>query len=278
MSVQNTLQGILSQKVVQNGSGYSVHTDIVNVDNITTTGTISTTGAILTTQPVNCDSIIFRPGSAGEIYSRTGTGVTTGAGVVTMNNTDINLNGNQIINDSGTLSHLGNIDMHGKIISDSTASQTTATVTNGISGIKFGNHIDLNGHLILNTGIGHSSSYNNYITLGGNLDLNSYTITSSNGGDMKIGTDITLNNHNIHSVASIGLSSSSTQAGTITVSGTSGTATSTGVLSSSIVIVTPTSDIGSGIRYWVTTNNSGTITITTSSSVSVIFNYFIAKY
>jgi hypothetical protein len=35
MSVQNTLEGILSQKVVQASNGYSVKNDIVNIDTIT---------------------------------------------------------------------------------------------------------------------------------------------------------------------------------------------------------------------------------------------------
>ena len=35
MSVQNTLQGILSPKVVQSGSGYAAKVDIQNVDTIT---------------------------------------------------------------------------------------------------------------------------------------------------------------------------------------------------------------------------------------------------
>ena len=35
MSTENVLQGILSQKIVQDGAGYAARTDIVNVDNIT---------------------------------------------------------------------------------------------------------------------------------------------------------------------------------------------------------------------------------------------------
>ena len=71
----------------------------------------------------------------------------------------------------------------------------------------------------------------------------------------------------------------SSNAGTITISsGTSGTTSLTGIKTTSNVIVTPTSDIGSGIRYWVTTT-ANTITINTSSSVTgITFNYFIAKY
>lgn len=34
MSTQNVVEGIVSQKVVQNGSGYAVKTDIVNVDTV----------------------------------------------------------------------------------------------------------------------------------------------------------------------------------------------------------------------------------------------------
>ena len=55
MSTENVLQGILSQKIVQDGAGYAARTDIVNVDNITansivtgsiTTGSINTSGTI----------------------------------------------------------------------------------------------------------------------------------------------------------------------------------------------------------------------------------------
>lgn len=35
MSTQNVIEGILSQKVVQSGSGYAVKTDIKNIDTVT---------------------------------------------------------------------------------------------------------------------------------------------------------------------------------------------------------------------------------------------------
>jgi len=77
-------------------------------------------------------------------------------------------------------------------------------------------------------------------------------------------------------VDTIKLDSTSTQAGKINVSsGTTGTANVTGVTSTSVVIVTPTSQpTGS---YWVTTS-ANTITLNLETVQAITFNYFVAKY
>lgn len=49
MSTQNTLQGILSQKIVQSGGVYSAKTDVVNVDNIKLDSTSTQAGKIVFT-------------------------------------------------------------------------------------------------------------------------------------------------------------------------------------------------------------------------------------
>jgi hypothetical protein len=48
MSVQNVLQGILSQKVVADGSGYAVKNDLVNIDTVNISSTSTQAGSITT--------------------------------------------------------------------------------------------------------------------------------------------------------------------------------------------------------------------------------------
>ena len=73
MSVQNVLQGILSQKVVADGGGYSVKNDIVNVD------TVNAIGVNLASASTQAGTISISNGSTASL---TVTGVTTTSIVV----------------------------------------------------------------------------------------------------------------------------------------------------------------------------------------------------
>ena len=55
MSVQNVLQGVLSQKVVADGGGYAVKNDLVNIDTVNISST-STQAGNITTSSSNVDT------------------------------------------------------------------------------------------------------------------------------------------------------------------------------------------------------------------------------
>lgn len=242
MSVQNVLQGILSQKVVAAGSGYAVKNDLVNIDNIASTGIITGT-------------IGFTSGTAGGPNGLS---------------SQLKLNGYQIINNTDiTLNGLGNIDMSGRVLSDSTSTQTT--------GVKLGSNLDLKGNLIVSNGTysGSGPDYSKYVKFGAPIDLNNHELTTSTG-QIDFGTDATLSGHDFFDIGSMHLSSTSTQAGTISItSNTSVTLSVTGVTTTSIVVVTPKTNPSA--YYWVTTG-TGSITINTSAATTTTFNYYIAKY
>lgn len=258
MSVQNVLQGVLSQKVVADGGGYAVKNDLVNIDSITASnlsiGTLDLSGGL---------------------------------------SADLNLNGKQIINDNGTLTRLGNIDMNGKILSDSTATSST--------GVTLGSNLDLKGKLIVDSGT--EGSYAGYVTFGSDINMKGKVITNSVGSQpVQFGTDIGLNRHDIQEVTSFHIYSPSTQAGQIQIpNGQSSAAVTTAaavggkyylpgsndtivdplshVTANSIVVVTPTSDIGS-LRYWVTTETR-LVRVNLhdpNPGPAIKFNYWIAKY
>lgn len=243
MSVQNVLQGVLSQKVVADGGGgYSVKNDIVNVDTIAASSLNLSSGL----------------------------------------SSDLNLNGKQIINDTGTLTRLGNINMNGKILSDTTGA------------VKLGSILDLNGNLLKNSGAG-VNGFDGHIALGSPLDMNNKILTNSGGLGVYLGTTLDmasqqiinatqiriistapLNGDGSISTNKVKLDSGSTQAGTVTTSGSTAATTFNiaNVTSTSIVVVTPKASVGA---YYVTTG-TGTITITLASASAVDFNYYIAKY
>ena len=62
MSTQNTLQGILSQKIVQSDGVYSAKTDIVNVDSIKLDSTSTQAGKIVFTSGASTSIATTVPG------------------------------------------------------------------------------------------------------------------------------------------------------------------------------------------------------------------------
>lgn len=244
MSTQSTIEGILSQKVVQNGSGYAIQNDIVNVDNISSTGLIKTTGSILSSGPVACDNITFRQGSSAGIYAMDGT---------------IHLNS----------SHL---DLNGGLLKD--------TSNSGFPTIKLGSNLDTQSNQIVSGSgtilMGSDASFlyhgirDTYLTLSNQLDGSTWNpaITFE---DKSIGSHDPI--ANITGRFNI----KTENAGTIYISGSNyGDRSKDNITGNSIVIVTPAFDI-TGVQYWVTTGVNN-IRINTSQAVTGTFNYFIVSY
>ena len=144
MSTENVLQGILSQKIVQDGGGYAARTDIVNVDNITATS-------------INATSMIannFRSTSAaGPHFSTAGNLLKVSTTTAANTAGTFDLNGNNLIDSGGNRQRpadpagsdwapyitLGSdINTNGRIITD----------RNGAVG--FGTNIDLQGRDVNN--------------------------------------------------------------------------------------------------------------------------------
>jgi hypothetical protein len=287
MSTENILQGILSQKIVQTGGVYSAKTDIVNVDNITATGDIRTNGVI---------------DAAGGIDL---TGTISSSSSITCNN---------LVSTSATGPHISTTRPSLKISTSLTDGGTFDLNNNklissgGLGRVRMGVELDVAGNKIENTS-------GSFILFGKDLNLNDHRLTEGsiqvsnckNFGDFEDAI-------NFQSVSRSGTSTGwhppisnitgqfniKDNCGTMTIDNTgSGTSTSVavsiaGITTNSIVIVTPTSSLGSHsgmpITYWVVTTGAiptesaptptGTITINTSSHVtgSKTFNYFIAKY
>jgi hypothetical protein len=225
MSTENVLQGILSQKIVQDGDGYAARTDIVNVDNITAnsiTTTSLTPSSINTTGNITAASL--------RLTSAAGPHITTAGNTLQI-------------------------------------ATTTAANTGGF--------FNLNGNTIRDTGGNRTGEWANYITLGSNLNTEGFVI-GARIGQIELVNTLDMNTRSIERVNQLELIPESTQAGIINCSTTTNTISGiTGVTSTSIVIVTPTSQpTGS---YWVTTG-TGTITLNLQNSQSINFNYYIAKY
>jgi hypothetical protein len=225
MSTENVLQGILSQKIVQDGGGYAARTDIVNVDNITA-NSITTTS--LAPSSINA----------------------TG-----------NITASRLILNSAAGPHISTTGNTLKIAT------TTAASTSGT--------FNLNGNTIIDTGGNRTGPWADYITLGSNLNTEGFSI-GTRTGQIELVNTLDMNTRSIERVSQLQLTSDSAQAGIINCSTTTNTISGiTGVTSTSIVIVTPTTQpTGS---YWVTTGG-GTITLNLQNSQSITFNYYIAKY
>jgi hypothetical protein len=250
MSTENVLQGILSQKIVQDGAGYAARTDIVNVDNITANSIV--TGSI-TTGSINTSGTITSGGSS---ITASSLRLTSAAGP--------------------------HIRTAGDTLQIAT---TTAANTAGFFDLNGNTIIDSGGNrLVLPAG---QSNWSKYITLGANVNTNGFSIATQNGY-IEIVDTIDMNTRSILRVDRLQLNTDSQQAGTITVLNGQSSQQITittppsapefvGVSSSSIVIVTPTSLITN--RYWVTPG-SGTITVNVNpaASADITFNYYIAKY
>jgi hypothetical protein len=315
MSTENILQGILSQKIVQTGGVYSAKTDIVNVDNITATGDIRTNGLIDAAGGINLTGDITTDGSIASGGSITCDGTITSGGSITGTVLNLDSNTQPNISTTGTTLQIstsinndgGKFDLNGNELINSGGNKT------GI----FREFITIGTNL--NMGNSRIDSEDGLVIFGQDLGLNSHQAK-----DGSIAPRNALNNNNIYNSAIefknraiegliggtsvwVGPISNITgqfnikdNCGTMTIDNTgSGTSTSvavsiSGITDNSIVIVTPTSSLGSHsgipITYWVVTTGAlptdsaptpiGTITINTSSHVtgSKTFNYFIAKY
>lgn len=232
MSTENVLQGILSQKIVQDGAGYAARTDIVNVDNITANSIV--TGSI-TTGSINTSGTITSGGSS---ITASSLRLTSAAGP-------------HITTEGNTLQ----------------IATTTPANTAGF--------FNLNGNTIRDTGGNRTGQWADYITLGSNLNTEGFAI-GTRTGQIELVNTLDMNTRSIERVSQLQLTSDSAQAGIINCSTTTNTISGiTGVTSTSIVIVTPTSQpTGS---YWVTTG-TGTITLNLQNAQTITFNYYIAKY
>ena len=236
MSTESIIQGILSPKVVSDGSGgYTTKTDIVNVDNITATNNIFA-------EDVSGNGIIHAP---------------------TINGANVN----------GSLS-----------LSVGTPGNPRTITSNGSDTMIFNSNFDLQDHTITSS-VNHPNYSVPFVNFGCRLNLNGNEIFTETG-DILFGTDINTQGYTINDITgtiNLGakLSFNSAQYGTITITSgnTNNYAGVSGIKSSSIVIATPTSDLG-GTSFWVTTDNGGKIIITLSSPIgsNATFNYFVAKF
>jgi hypothetical protein len=290
MSTENILQGILSQKIVQTGGVYSAKTDIVNVDNITATGDIRTnglidaagginmTGTIESNSSITCNNLVSTSATGPHISTtrpslKISTSLTDGTGTFDLNN-------NKLISSGG----LGRVRMGAELDLAGNKIENTG----GAGTIIFGKNIDLVEHRLTEGSI-QVSNCKNFGDFEDAINFQSVSRSGTSTGWHPPISNIT------------GKFNIKDNCGTMTIDNTGSPGTSTsvavsisGITDNSIVIVTPTSNLGSHsgmpITYWVVTTGvapteslptpTGTITINTSSHVSGIktFNYFIAKY
>jgi hypothetical protein len=307
MSTQNVLQGILSQKIVQDGEGYAVRTDIVNVDNVIASGGVFGAAGIITSS-FETENFTIR----GETPTITVYDNDSGPNTLTIDaplsvNGPLNLNGNNIngltnllvdnVNSntvSATSLVTGTLTTPNIIVSGTTPTISTQIADRALS---INAPIDLKDNVLSSTG---SASQ---IRLGSTLNLNNNSITTTAGSYINFISGINLNNNNLANIQNVNLNAmtfsgstaniytrspttpliinaplrfTTTQAGQIIVSsGNTGTANVTDVTATSVVIVTPTSQPTG--RYWVTTS-TGTITLNLETAQNITFNYFVARY
>jgi hypothetical protein len=317
MSTQNVLQGILSQKIVQDGEGgYAVRTDIVNVDNIIATGYVGAIGGILattfTTESLQITgqtpTISVDDDGMGQYYTLTINAPLDVRGPLILNGNNISGLNNLTINNELTCNALtsastntGNINLTSLNFNQDTANISTRQIGIDVSNNPIYNTLRINAPLFVSGPI--STTTGSAVVLGNNLNLNGNSIQTISGASIGFNSSLNLNNNNIGNVGSLNLNAltftgatpgifttnlttqlninaplnlTGTQAGQIIVSsGTTGTATVTGVTSTSVVIVTPTSQPDG--RYWVTTS-ANIITLNLETAQGITFNYFVARY
>ena len=308
MSTQNVLQGILSQKIVQDGEGgYTVRTDIVNVDNVIATGSVAAVGGIIATT-FTTESLTI----AGQTPTISVESNDSGPNTLTIDaplsvNGPLNLNGNNI----NGLTNITVDDVNSFTLSSNSVVATTLTTPNiivsgttpSISTQLAGYALSINAPIDLKDNVLSSTGSASQIRLGSTLNLNNNSITTTAGSSINFISPINLNNNNLANIQNVNLNAivfnagtpsistsgvntaliinaplklTTAQAGQIIVSsGTTGTAGVTGVTATSVVIVTPTSSPTG--RYWVTTS-TGTITLNLETAQAITFNYFVAKY
>jgi hypothetical protein len=308
MSTQNVLQGILSQKIVQDGEGYAVRTDIVNVDNVIATGAVFGAGGIITPS-FETENFTIR----GETPTITVDPNDSGPNTLTIDaplsvNGPLNLNGNNI----NGLTNLTAEDLNSFTLSSNSVVATTLTTPNiivsgttpSISTQLADRALLINAPIDLKDNVLSSTGSASQIRLGSTLNLNNNSITTTAGSSINFISGINLNNNNLANIQNVNLNAmtfsgstaniytrspttplfinaplrfTTTQAGQIIVSSgnTTGTANVTDVTATSVVIVTPTSQPTG--RYWVTTS-TGTITLNLETAQAITFNYFVARY
>jgi hypothetical protein len=308
MSTQNVLQGILSQKIVQDGEGYAVRTDIVNVDNILASGVIGSAGGLFSANFATENLAI-----QGETPTITVDDNELGQQNTLTIDAPLSVNGNISLN-GNTINGLSNITAtqitSGTVDTTSVNALTVTTpniivsgTTPSISTQSADRALLINAPIDLKNNILSSTGGASQIRLGSTLNLNNNSITTTAGSSINFTSPIDLNNNNLANIQNVNLNAivfntgspsistsgvntaltinaplrlTTAQAGQINVSsGTTGTANVTGVTSTSVVIVTPTSQpTGS---YWVTTS-ANTITLNLETVQAITFNYFVAKY
>jgi hypothetical protein len=310
MSTQNVLQGILSQKIVQDGEGgYAVRTDIVNVDNVVATGAVFGAGGILATTFIT-ESLTIN----GQTPTISVEANDSGPNTLTIDaplsvNGPLNLNGNNI----NGLTNLTAEDLNSFTLSSNSVVATTLTTPNiivsgttpSISTQLADRALLINAPIDLKNNILSSTGGASQIRLGSTLNLNNNSITTTAGSSINFISPINLNSNNLANVQNVNLNAmtfsgstaniytrspttplfinaplrfTTTQAGQIIcVSGTNPTTITgiTDVTATSVVIVTPTSQPDG--RYWVTTS-TGTITLNLETAQNITFNYFVARY
>lgn len=298
MSTENVLQGILSQKIVQDGGGYVARTDIVNVDNITVTGDI-VAASITTNGPIEMTGDISSDGSitannlnvtsiSGPHISATGTSIR----ISTLSELDDEFSqgrfdlGNNLIVSSRAVNSGGLVA--GRVTMGAELNMNGNPINDTVGIVRFGKNISLNEHRLVDGSINVLNCKN----FGSFEDAIQFTSRGGVGPEhIKVGDIWYPPISNI-----VGQFNIKTNCGQITISNGNQTASLSlpGINSSSVVIVTPTSNLGIHssvpIVYYVTTTGdvptesnpdpTGSITITTSNHVTgdKTFNYFIAKY
>jgi hypothetical protein len=308
MSTQNVLQGILSQKIVQDGEGYAVRTDIVNVDNVFATGAVVGAGGIITPS-LATDNLTIQ----GETPTITVDGNELGPNTLTIDaplsvNGALNLNGNNIngltnllvdnVNSntvSATSLVTGTLTTPNIIVSGTTPTISTQIADRSLS---INAPIDLKNNILSSTG-GASQ-----IRLGSTLNLNNNSITTTAGSSINFISPINLNSNNLANVQNVNLNAivfntgspsistsgvntqltinaplrlTTAQAGKIVFSGGSTTVDTPvpGVTTESVVILTPTTPFAG--TYTLTTQASN-IRLVLGTAADITFNYFVAKY
>ena len=132
MSTENILQGIISPKVVSDGSGgYVAKADIVNIDRIEATGNIVTDGSIATTGGISSSTSVTAPDvvtdSIGNGSNLQVNGTINGVdgGRLTLG-ADLDLNGHSLYTHAGQITIATNLNANGYCLlfnkSDATSS------------------------------------------------------------------------------------------------------------------------------------------------------------
>ena len=312
MSTQNVLQGILSQKIVQDGEGgYAVSTDIVNVDNVVVSGYVSAVAGIVATTFIT-ESLTINgetPTINIDEYVTPGTALTIDAPLSV--NGPLNLNGNNI----NGLTNLTAEDVNSFTLSSNSVVASTLTTPNiivsgsspSISTQVANTALSINAPIDLKDNVLSSTGSASQIRLGSTLNLNNNSIRTTAGSSINFISPINLNNNNLANIQNVNLNAivfnagtpspsistsgvntpliinaplklTTAQAGKIVFSTSGSTTVDTevpGVISTSVVILTPTTSFAG--TYTLSTQNNN-IRLVLGAVADITFNYFVAKY